>query len=683
MAASTVVPFYLLLCLGAAPPAGQGRSKSVEELLPPPVRQAEKRALFGSNDRFSRFGREGAMSAAFSVDGKLVVMALQHQGMAVWDVGSGRSLGQLRSHSTNVGTCVAFAPKGTQMISATWGTFHGPGEINPVEILDAAKRTHLRDIDEEINDTPFSAVAVAPDGKTLALAAGHGRRGEALALVFWDLASGDEVRRLEGLVDARPGRRGIAPLFEALCYSPDGRTLAALLGGRILLVELATGKVRSEIDFRSAVAGTESPMNRPNQAPLGSLAFAPDGRTVAAGCPDGAVRLFDLRTGREQAPLAGQGSPIIALHWAPDGKRLRSCDTDGHIVGWWAKSARAWKPAPGPLSGAALQELWDTLGGDDPRDLFGCREVLAAAPDQALPFLRKRLAPVPKGDAERIERLIEDVQKGDYNKRRKAVLALRKIGAPAAEALRRAQAKGAGFDNLLYRLSHEFSAMSPASAQTRSLRALGVLERIDNAEARLLLEELAAGSEAAALTVQSKAALAQLSKARPAKAPSTAALWKELAGHDSEAAYRAVRALANRHASASLLRDRLKDLVAKGTFDDDPKRVARMVRELGSDDFATREAAAEGLRSLGRLVAPALRAALKGKPELEAKRRLEELLAAAEKGALPPEVLRAGRALEALELMGGAEARQALVALKDVRVRWLRDAVGESLRRQR
>lgn len=89
----------------------------------------------------------------------------------------------------------------------------------------------LRGLDEDVNDTPFTATAVAPDGKTVALAEGFGRRAQTLAIVLWDLASGDEVGRIEGLADAQQARNRGGHAFAALAYSPDRRTLAVLLKG--------------------------------------------------------------------------------------------------------------------------------------------------------------------------------------------------------------------------------------------------------------------------------------------------------------------------------------------------------------------------------------------------------------------------------------------------------------------
>jgi hypothetical protein len=598
--------------------------------------------------------------------------------MALWDLGEVRVLGRIEIYSQHDGgISAAFTPDSKQLLITSWG---GHGELHPVTLWDVAKRHRLRGLDEDVNDTPFTALTVAPGGKTIALAGSQGRRAEGSPIVFWDLASGDEIGRIDRLVKVDQPRRQMSPGFHALAYSPDGRTLAALLEGRILLLEVATSKVRAELTYATA---------QPEQvdhyrASLGALAYSPDGQNLAVGCSDGTVRRFDLRSGREWVPLSGHKGAVAALCWTPDGKRIQSFGHDAQYLAWRAETGRDWQPKKGPLPEAALEGLWEVLRGDEPLDLFGSVQTLAASPAQTVSFLRKKLAAAPKVDTERIDRLVADLQKGDYNARKRAVVELRKIGRAALPALHKTQEMG-GYDEFIRRLTYEFEMQAPPPDQVRVVRALRVLERIGDGEARKLLEELAGGSPEAMVTVQAKHILDRLGKVGPAAAePTLDALWEALASDDSAVAYRAVRALASRPSDAATLRDRFKEVMSKDTFNDDPVRIGKLIGDLESKVFATRDKANKALLNLGVLAVPAMRKALEQQSDLEAKRRLEKLLEDSTKATPPPERLRIGRVLETLELMSELEGRQAIEALaKEARIKWLSEVLADSLRRQR
>jgi hypothetical protein len=135
-------------------------------------------------------------------------------------------------------------------------------------------------------------------------------------------------------------------------------------------------------------------------------------------------------------------------------------------------------------------------------------------------------------------------------------------------------------------------------------------------------------------------------------------LWTDLADEDARTAYRAVHALAASPArTIAYLKQHLQSVPAL-----DPKRVAQLIAELDSEQFAVREAAAKKLAALGKRVQPALRQALEGKPSAEVRRRLDGLLAALH-GVPTGEVLRVLRAIWVLERIGTVEARHMLQKL--------------------
>jgi hypothetical protein len=142
---------------------------------------------------------------------------------------------------------------------------------------------------------------------------------------------------------------------------------------------------------------------------------------------------------------------------------------------------------------------------------------------------------------------------------------------------------------------------------------------------------------------------------RPLTAPDVEKLWADLAGEDAARAYAAIRKFAAAtNAAIPFLRKHLSPVPVT-----DEKRVARLIADLDSDDFATRQRATVDLEKLGEQALPAYRRSLESKPSLETRRRLEDLRAKAQTAwwDVSGERLRSLRAIEALELAGAEEAR--------------------------
>ncbi len=125
-------------------------------------------------------------------------------------------------------------------------------------------------------------------------------------------------------------------------------------------------------------------------------------------------------------------------------------------------------------------------------------------------------------------------------------------------------------------------------------------------------------------------------------------LWADLGGTDAVKAYHAIRTMAaSPKASVAFLKQHLHAVAPA-----DAKLVARLIADLDSDQFASRNKAMQELEKLGDRAATELRKALDRSPTLEAKRRIEQLLDK-QNGA---EHIRVVRALETLERIGTSEA---------------------------
>jgi WD40 repeat protein len=158
-----------------------------------------------------------------------------------------------------------------------------------------------------------------------------------------------------------------------------------------------------------------------------------------------------------------------------------------------------------------------------------------------------------------------------------------------------------------------------------------------------------------------------------------AKLWDDLGG-DAKRAIRAMRIL-DSHADEAvrLLKARLKPIEPA-----DPARVKKLLLDLEAPQFAIRRDAFKALAELADLAGPALAERLKEKPSLDAKRRIDDLLSRLSDARGFTPWLRDLRAIEVLERVNTAEAREVLAALgKGAAGHRVTEQAREALRRMR
>ena len=150
----------------------------------------------------------------------------------------------------------------------------------------------------------------------------------------WGLPDGAKVSLGKGL-------RGVRSISE-LKYSPDGMRLAvaSLLG--IWLYDTATGQ---ELALPSGHSGGVS-----------SVAFSPDGRTLASGSGDGTVRLWDALTGAHVRTLEGHADLVSSVAFSPDGRTIASGSYDRTVLLWEFYAFPKVKIAPSSVESPAIGE---------------------------------------------------------------------------------------------------------------------------------------------------------------------------------------------------------------------------------------------------------------------------------------------------------------------------------------
>jgi hypothetical protein len=162
------------------------------------------------------------------------------------------------------------------------------------------------------------------------------------------------------------------------------------------------------------------------------------------------------------------------------------------------------------LTPGEFAALWDDLASPTRAGQQAIWKLVAAGP-QSIKWCAQRLKPVTPVTADRLARLIRDLEAAQFSVREQATGELEKLGEPAGPALRRwlnnrpsPEARRRA-ERLLRTLEHR-------TPRLQELRAVAVLEYIGTAEARQVLTMLSRGAPEARLTQEAKASVERLTK---------------------------------------------------------------------------------------------------------------------------------------------------------------------------
>jgi hypothetical protein len=242
-----------------------------------------------------------------------------------------------------------------------------------------------------------------------------------------------------------------------------------------------------------------------------SVAFAPDGKTLASASIDQTVRLWDVASGKELRKFQGHDAVVASVAYAPDGRSVCSGSYDTTILVWSVFAA----PAAAAKS-SDLRALWTELAGDDPVRAHRAIGALIASRKLAVPFLQGQLPrPVPGPGPERLAQLIAALDHNQFAERENAERELEKLGELAAPALERVLAGGPlslEAHRRLVRLLEKLSAAAsvPSKEELRWRRAIQALEQIGGTDVKSVLEKLAQTGPTGRLRRDAAAALQRL-----------------------------------------------------------------------------------------------------------------------------------------------------------------------------
>jgi eukaryotic-like serine/threonine-protein kinase len=282
-------------------------------------------------DRNSHPG--GIYALAFSPDDKLVVTTGRDGVVTVWDLKTTRELRSLRGH-TNYVDKIVFGQDGRTLVTR--------GGDSTLRVWDVGAGQQILVIRGSAHMNRYGFVSYSPDGRRL-ITEGFGSLTDPRDknVVFWDVASGQELLTL----------RGFSSSTVSAAFTPDGKRLVSAAGdGKVKIWEITPARGQDNAPSGRELADPKSQVTSYGQEPgppsltlwghenaVNGVVFSPLGDRLASASDDETVKIWNA-AGKEVRTIKGHRCKVLAVGFNHDGTRIVSAGDDGTVRVWDASA---------------------------------------------------------------------------------------------------------------------------------------------------------------------------------------------------------------------------------------------------------------------------------------------------------------------------------------------------------
>ncbi|MFN6099353.1 MAG: protein kinase domain-containing protein, partial [Dolichospermum sp.] len=284
-------------------------------------------------------------SEAYSPDGQTVASGSTDKTINLWNVKTGKLLQTFNGHSNWV-TSVAYSPDGQTLASGSWDKTIKIWQI-PASINKAPIQQPPSQVSQPVISTPPSQPVTIPAPQTtipvkntklikLLIAAILGLIGTqiysyALYSVF-PINPISIIANLSSGISLEKTLEGHSYSVTSVAYSPDGQTLASgSYDNTIKLWNVKTGNLLQTLEGHSEWVYSEW---------VTSVAYSPDGQTLASGSRDDTIKLWNVKTGKLLQTFEGHSYSVNSVAYSPDGQTVASGSDDDTIKLWNVKTGK-------------------------------------------------------------------------------------------------------------------------------------------------------------------------------------------------------------------------------------------------------------------------------------------------------------------------------------------------------